>query len=179
MSHRKRSNIASGIVLILIGMVLLVSRTIPGLKAWLSFSFTWPMIIVLVALGLLVIGMVTGEPDMVVPACVVGGIGGILYFQDAGVVTWRSWAYLWTLIPGFAGAGTALAGLIKGKGREVSEGLETILVSVVLFTIFGSLLGGLVGFFPFRNYLPYLLILLGIFLFVRALVRPNKHASEQ
>ena len=179
MSHRRRTNIVSGIILILVGAVLLISKTIPGLSGWFDVAFTWPMIIVLVALGLLVIGMVSGEPDMVVPACVVGGIGGILYFQNAGVVTWQSWAYLWTLIPGFAGIGELLAGVIKWKKKQITEGLATILVSAVLFTIFGSLLGGLVGFFPFRTYLPYLLILLGIFLFIRALVRPNKHSSEQ
>ena len=178
MAHRRRTNIASGLVLVLIGAALLSSKIIPGLGNWFEFAFTWPMIIVLAALGLLVIGLMTAEPDMVVPACIVGGIGGILYFQNAGIVTWQSWAYLWTLIPGFVGIGTLLAGLIKWKKKQISEGLESILVSAVLFTIFGSLLGGVVGFFPLKHYLPYLLILLGIFLFIRALVRPSKRSSE-
>lgn len=178
MTHRRRTNITSGIVLIVIGAILLMTEVIPGLGHWFNVAFTWPVIIILVALGLLVIGLVTAEPDMAVPACIVGGIGGILYFQNAGILTWQSWAYLWTLIPGFVGIGTLLAGLIKWKRKQISEGLESILVSAVLFTIFGSLLGGVVGYFPFKNYLPYLLILLGIFLFIRALARPSKRSSE-
>lgn len=178
MTHRTRTNIASGIVLIVIGAILLMAKAIPGLGRWFDIAFTWPVIIILVALGLLVIGLMKAEPNMAIPACIVGGIGGILYFQNAGILTWRSWAYLWTLIPGFAGAGTILAGLIQWKKRQIAEGLESILVSVVLFAVFGSVLGGVIGDVPLKQSLPYLLILLGIFLFIRALVRPSKRSLE-
>lgn len=178
MQHQKRSSIASGIVLILIGAILLVARMFPGLRSWFDVTFSWPMIIVFIGFGLLIIGLVTGESDMAIPACIVGGIGGILYFQNAGIVTWQSWAYLWTLIPGFAGVGTLLAGLIKWKPKQMSEGLESILVSIVLLTIFGSLMGNIFGQFPLRGYLPYVLIVLGVFLFIRALVQPAKRSIE-
>lgn len=174
MHKQQRSNIASGIVLIFIGALLLVARIFPGLSAWFDITFTWPMIIVFVGLGLFIIGLVTGESDMAIPACIVGGIGGILYFQNAGTLTWESWAYLWTLIPGFVGAGTFLAGLLKWKPKQMTDGLESILVSIVLLTIFGSLMGNIFGHFPLRAYLPYVLIILGVFLFIRALVRPSQ-----
>lgn len=89
------------------------------------------MIIIFVALGLFVIGLLTGEPDMAIPACIVGGIGGILYFQAIGVLTWQSWAYMWTLIPGFVGLGLLIAGLLNWKRKQIGEGLESLLTSAV------------------------------------------------
>jgi hypothetical protein len=179
MSRRKKSNITSGLVLILIGVVLLTLQVFPGLRAWFNFTFTWPMIIIFVALGLLVIGLLTGEPDMAVPACIVGGIGGILYFQTIGILTWESWAYLWTLIPGFVGVGILIAGLLNWSRKQIGEGLESILVSAVLFTIFGSLFGDIFGRFPFRIYLPFALIALGVFMFIRALLQPVKRPRHE
>ena len=170
MSTVRRKNITSGIILILIGLVFLAFQVVPALKTWASQEFTWPVSIVLVALGLLVIGALTGTADMLVPACIVAGIGGILYFQNVGTVTWESWAFLWTLIPGFAGLGVFLAALLKWDKKEMVDGLQTILVSAVLFLVFGSLIGDAFGYIPFRTYLPVLLIALGLFLFVRALL---------
>jgi hypothetical protein len=179
MSHRKRSSLTSGLVLILLGAVLLALQVFPGLGAWFNFTFTWPMIIILVALGLFVIGLLTGEPDMAIPACIVGGIGSILYFQTIGVLTWESWAYMWTLIPGFVGVGILIAGLLNWKRKQIGEGLESILTSAVLFTIFGSLFGDIFGYFPLKFYLPFALIVLGVFLFIRALLRPIKHTTRE
>jgi hypothetical protein len=169
MSTNKRKSIASGIILILIGLVFLALQLIPGLRFWADQSFTWPMSIIAVAFGLLVIGALTGTADMLVPACIVGGIGGILYLQNSSVLTWESWAYLWTLIPGFAGVGVFLAGLIKWNKKEIVDGIQTTLVSGVLLLVFGSLMGDMFGKFPMRDYLPFVLIALGLFLFVRAL----------
>ena len=179
MSRHKRSNLTSGLVLILIGAILLALQVFPGLGAWFNFTFTWPMIIIFVALGLLVIGLLSGEPDMAIPACIVGGIGGILYFQTIGVLTWQSWAYMWTLIPGFVGVGILIAGLLNWRRKQIGEGLESILTSAVLFTIFGSLFGDIFGYFPFKYYLPFALIALGVFLFIRALLRPVKRTIKE
>ncbi len=171
METQKRRNISSGIFLILLGLIFLVIQIFPSL----TITFTWPMIIIFVALGLLVIGMLTGAPEMAIPGCIVGGIGGILYLQNAGILTWESWAYLWTLIPGFVGLGIMISGLLRLKMKQVSEGLEAILVSAVLFAIFGSIFGNVLGFFPFKGYvLPLLLIAVGLISFVRALLGTQK-----
>jgi ABC-type branched-subunit amino acid transport system permease subunit len=138
---------------------------------WADQEFTWPVSILLVAVGLLVIGALTGTADMLVPASIVGGIGGILYFQNAGVLTWESWSFLWTLIPGFVGVGVFLAGLLKWNRKEMGDGLQSLLVSAVLFLVFGSLIGNVFGYVPFTSYLPILLIVLGIYLFVRAILK--------
>jgi hypothetical protein len=179
MSRQKKSHLTSGLVLILLGAVLLALQVFPGLGAWFNFTFTWPMIIIFVALGLFVIGLLTGEPDMAIPACIVGGIGGILYFQTIGVLTWQSWAYMWTLIPGFVGVGILIAGLLNWKRKQIGEGLESILTSAVLFTIFGSLFGDIFGYFPLKFYLPFALFALGVFMFIRALLRPIKRTTRE
>lgn len=173
MANQRRRNITSGLILILIGLILLAFQVIPALRGWFGAEFTWPVTILLVAVGLLVLGALTGTADMLVPASIVGGIGGILYLQNEGILTWESWAYLWTLIPGFVGVGVTLAGLLKWRRREIVDGLQTILVSAVLFLVFGSLFGEMFGYFPFSDYLPVLLIVLGLFLFIRTLVSPR------
>ena len=169
MSNRRQRSIASGLLLILIGLVFVAFQVFPGFREYIPLQFTWPMILIIIALGLLVLGALTGTVDMLVPTCILSGIGTILYFQDAGRITWQSWAFLWTLIPGFAGLGVALAGLLKWKQSEIYDGLRTMLVSAVLFLVFGSLLGDMLGFVPFKPLLPILLIILGLFMFIRAL----------
>jgi hypothetical protein len=166
MEHRVRSNLAAGVVLVLLGVWFLAMQLVPGLQIYTALS--WPLIIVGVGVILLVIGLLTGVPSMAVPACIVGGIGGLLYWQNA-TGNWESWAYTWTLIPGFVGVGTVLAGLLGGESRQgVRGGAWLILISLVLFAAFGSFFGalGLVG-----PYWPLLLIALGILVFVRSLFR--------
>jgi hypothetical protein len=164
MEHRVRSNLAAGLVLVLLGVWFLIMQFVPGLQIYTALS--WPLIIVGVGVILLVIGLFTGVPSMAVPACIVGGIGGLLYWQNV-TGNWESWAYTWTLIPGFVGVGTVLASLLGGESRQgVRGGVWLILISLLLFAAFGSFFGalGLVG-----SYWPLLLIALGILIFVRSL----------
>ena len=90
MNARQRKSITSGILLILIGAAFLAYQLVPGIQAWLDIRYTWPMNMLLVALGLIVLGAITGEADMLVPASIVGGIGGILYLQNEGILTLKS-----------------------------------------------------------------------------------------
>jgi len=164
MNRRGRSSLAGGVVLILLGIVFLVTQWVPGFRVWAS----WPLVIVGVGLALLVIGLVLGAPGMAVPACIVGGIGALLYWQNV-TGHWESWAYAWALIPGFVGVGVLLAGLLEGKFRQaLGGGGWLILISLVLFAIFGSFLGGLNLLGP---YWPVLLIALGLFILIARLVR--------
>lgn len=168
MSRTKRSRLVLGLILVLAGAGLLAFQLVPGLDVWFNVRFEWPLIIVGVGVLMLFLGLLFGTPDMAVPATVVGGIGGLLYWQ-ALTGRWESWAYAWTLIPGFVGLGVLLAGLFGSNTRDsIREGLRTILVSLVLFAIFGSLFGAL-GFLG--NYWPVLLILLGLLFLVQALTR--------
>jgi hypothetical protein len=170
MDARRRLPLVGGLLLIALGALLLAGELVPD---W-DIEFTWPWIIILVGLGLLVLGLLTGQPAMAVPACIVGGIGGILYYQDV-TQDWASWAYLWPLIPGFAGVGTILAGLLGGYfGRAVRDGGKSILFSLVGFLVMAALLGRL-G--ELGRYWPVLLILAGVVALVSALL-PRRTRSQ-
>ncbi len=167
MNRRQRSSLMLGLLLIIVGGGLLALQFMPEWRAALGNYLGWPMIIIGVAGLLLLIGVLTGAPGMVVPTCIVGGIGGILYWQNA-TGNWESWAYVWTLIPGFVGLGTLLLGLLTSDSGAVRGGLGTIATSIVLFLIFASLFGGL-GLLG--NYWPVLLIVLGLITLGQALFR--------
>jgi hypothetical protein len=140
----------------------------PALTALIHIELAWPVIILVVAGFLLLLGLLIGVPEMAVPACIIAGIGGILYYQN-NTGDWESWEFLWTLIPGFVGVGILLSALLGGKmNRGLGSGLWAILVSLVLFAIFSSIFGRAVFLGP---YWPVLLILLGVIVFIRALFR--------
>jgi hypothetical protein len=154
-------------LLIVFGALILAVQLLPGLQLW----FSWPWIIIGFGVVMLVIGSATGVPALAIPACIIGGMGGILYYQTI-TGDWDSWAYIWSLIPGFVGVGIVLSGLLGGEGGEaVRAGGWLILISLVLFAAFGSLFGalGMMG-----DYWPVLLILLGLLLLVGPLLRTRR-----
>ncbi|MCP4539302.1 MAG: hypothetical protein GY832_19370 [Chloroflexi bacterium] len=164
MNRSRRSSLTGGMILILLGAWFLAVQLVPGLQNW----FSWPWIIIGVGILMLLGGLLGGVPDMAVPGCIVGGIGGILYWQNA-TGNWDSWAYIWSLIPGFVGVGIILSGLFGGKLRKsLREGGNLILTSLIMFIIFGAFLGGpnLLG-----DYWPVLLILLGLWTLIRPFFR--------
>lgn len=165
---QRRSSLAFGLVLVLLGVWFLVVQFIPGLQDWFRLEMTWPLIIVGVAVLMLVFGILAGIPVMVMPASIVGGIGGLLYWQNA-TGHWESWAYAWTLIPGFVGVGTILMGLWgQETRRSITGGVWLIAISLVLFAVFGSFLGGPNLFGP---YWPVLLIAFGVLLLIQSFFR--------
>lgn len=168
MDHQRRSSLAAGLILVLIGVWFLVNQLVPGLQIWVNARVSWPLFVIGAGVLILVVGLLVGAADMAVPACIVGGIGGLLYWQNT-TGDWQSWSYAWALIPGFVGVGTILAGLLKGQlGRGLREGIGAIFFSLILFAIFASFLGGKNILGP---YWPVLLILLGIWILVRRLFR--------
>jgi hypothetical protein len=125
-----------------------------------------------VAALMLVMGILTRAPVMAIPACIVGGIGSLLYYQNLSG-NWASWAYAWALIPGFVGVGLVLSGVL-GNGRlrdALSGGAWLLFISLVLFVVFGSFLGGLNIIGAYWVYWPALLIVLGVVFLVRSFRR--------
>lgn len=173
MDKRRMTDLIGGVLLLLIGGLLLAGLWVPELQ----FVFDWPVTIIGVGVGLFLIGMVASVPGMAVPAFIVGGIGGILYYQNL-TGDWDSWAYVWTLIPGFVGLGAAVSELIEGQGWDaIRDGLNMVLISIILFLVFGSAFGalGMVG-----QYWPALLIALGLIVLARAVLgRGEKEATKE
>ena len=111
MNRQNRTQLVLGLLLILFGLWFIAAQRVPSLKAWAEIQFQWPFYVIGAGALILVIGLLTGAANMVIPACIVAGIGGILYYQNYSN-DWESWSFLWTLIPGFVGIGTNLAGLL-------------------------------------------------------------------
>lgn len=162
MDKERGPSLALGLLLILAGLWFLAGQFVPGLERWAEFS--WPLIVVGVGVFLLLLGLATGVPGLAVPASIVGGIGGILFYQNAAG-DWESWAYIWTLIPGFVGVGLLLMTLLGEESPGARRGaLWLVGISLALFLVFGSFLGGLSLLGP---YWPVLLIALGVLLLLR------------
>lgn len=175
--RQNRSTLFLGLLLILIGAWLVVSRQVPAVRDWLDVNFAWPMWVIGAGLLIFLIGLITGAPGMSVPAAIVAGIGGILYYQNA-TDNYASWAYMWTLIPGFVGVGMILAGLLGEYTRlNIARGLNLLVVSAVMFLIFGALLGGLSILGP--NGPAIVLIALGLYILLRGLVRNTNRGSNE
>ncbi|MEW6717781.1 MAG: hypothetical protein AB1345_09785 [Chloroflexota bacterium] len=169
-----RFNLTGGIILILLGVWFLAAQFVPGLNAWVGHN--WPLTIIFAGLIMLLFGLIGGVWGMAVPACIVGGIGGLLFWQNA-TGNWGSWAYAWTLIPGFVGVGVILSNLLGGQGiRSTRGGMWLIFSSLTLFAIFGSFLGAPTSWL---RYWPLLLIVFGIWMLVRSLTRTGRREAPQ
>ena len=128
----------------------------------------WPLNIVGVGALILLIGLLLGAPGMAVPAAIVAGIGGILYYQTRAE-DFQSWSYMWTLIPGFVGVGTLLSGLLSRSMRQARSGLDLMAISAVLFIAFAAFFNKLTMFGP---YVPaILLVALGVWLLISSFLR--------
>jgi hypothetical protein len=164
MNESRKPRLAVGLFLILIGIWLLATRLIPGFEESLGSRLGWPMIIVAVGAFLLFLGLVVGTPEMAIPASIVTGTGLLLYYQNASG-NWLSWSYAWTLYPAFVGVGLIFSRLLGSRqGANFRHGLNLILISLVMFTIFGSFLGGFAFLGP---YWPLILVAAGMLLLLQ------------
>jgi len=173
---QNRSSLALGIILLVVGGWLLATRQVPALQEWLSNHSTGSIYTIGAGLLILLLGLITNAPGMAVPASIVAGIGGILYYQEVNSA-YSSWSYMWTLIPGFVGVGSILAGLLgENTRRNLRSGLRLLVISAVMFLIFGSLLGGLEVLGPYG--LPIIIILLGLYFLGNGFMRSNRGGNE-
>ncbi|MBL8049962.1 MAG: hypothetical protein JNM46_01960 [Anaerolineales bacterium] len=173
-----RSQLALGVILVLIGAWFLLDQTVPAFSNFFDKYTEWPINLLLIGGVIFIVGLVLGAPGLSVPAAIVAGTGGIFYYQQA-TGNYESWSYLWTLYPGFVGVGSILAGLLGDHtAHNLKRGLNMMVFSALLFLGFSAFFGGwdLLG-----NYVPaILLILLGLWVLGQGLYRTykNKNQSE-
>jgi len=175
MNKRNRTQLVLGILLILVAAWLVIHQVRPEWTSWLKLDFEWPTWIMLTGAALLLVGLATGNSEMAVPACIVAGIGGILYYQNA-TGDWSSWSYMWALIPGFGGLGNLLSALISGRiKQEGRNAINTIFVSIILFVIFAAIFGGLEILGPYKDFILIgLLFIFGLWLILRGIFRKRE-----
>jgi hypothetical protein len=175
MERKNRTQLALGIILILVAAWLIATRIRPDLANILHLTFDWPVWVMLSGAGLLLIGLLVGAPGMAIPACIVAGVGGILYYCNS-TQNWGAWAYLWTLFPGFVGVGSILAGILGEDFKQsVRNGVNSIFVSLVLFAVFATIFNAWTIFGPYSAYVPIVLLFaLGLWFLLRGVLRRNK-----
>ena len=155
---KTRSNVAVALLLIGLGVWFLAIQFFPTLKEFAYSSTSWPLMIIGAGVFLGLLALVLWVPGLWIPACIVGGIGGLLYWQNLND-RWETWAFTWTLIPGFVGVGMLISGFLSKNRRQIVGAGWNIFTSLILFAIFGSFLGGIS---ILGTYWPILLILLGL-----------------
>ncbi|MEA3327002.1 MAG: hypothetical protein U9R53_06800 [Chloroflexota bacterium] len=167
MNRNRRASIFGGIFLVLLGAFFLAREFYPDIFAF----WDWPFIIIGLGALFLLWAVLGGIGGLAIPATILTGIGGILYYQNT-TGNWESWSFIWALIPGFVGVGILLSGLIDRKFKaSLDSGLTLIVISVILFLIFGTTFGMNYGL---GQYWPVLLILLGLISLVRVIFRRKK-----
>jgi len=164
---KNRSDLAWGLILIINGAFLLVTRVFPGYFNFLD----WPFTVIAVGIVFLLAAILSRNGGLAIPGCIVGGIGAILYYQQMSG-RWETWSFAWTLIPGFVGLGILLSGLIDRSGpRFDSSSLVLMAISATGFVIFG----GSFGFgWNYGNLWPLFIIGLGVIVLISAFLQPKK-----
>jgi hypothetical protein len=167
MDQRSRSALVVGTILILLGVFFLAMRIVPGILDTLS----WPFIVIGVGVLFFVLALATWTPGLAIPAFIIGGIGGILYWQNL-TGAWWTWSFVWALIPGFVGVGVAVNELLEGKPlKALVEGGWPIAISLLLFFLFGSFFGAL----PWLgSWWAVILIAIGVLVILKPLIRKKK-----
>jgi hypothetical protein len=170
MDRKQVASTCAGGLVILLGVLLLLDRAVPGSLRF----FSWPLLVLGVGAVFYLSGIGTPATGLVIPGAIVAGIGGILFWQNL-TGRWFSWAYVWTLIPGFVGLGLysfyRLHPSIHGA-RDAGRWL--LVASGILFLIFTTFLG------PFHWFWVIMglgLIALGGVLLWRGLGRGGKRDS--
>lgn len=171
----RRGSLTFGILLILIGGWFLAVQFIDPLENWVERFIDWPFWIIGPGLLFLVAAIVSGVSGLAVPGSIITGIGCIMYYQNF-TNDWESWSYMWTLIIGFVGIGVFLMHMLDGTPRKaIKEGGNTIVTSLIMFLIFGSIFRSVFGDPPFLgDYWPLLLVAAGLWMLVRPLLRRPK-----
>lgn len=173
----KRGSVIGGLILIAMGLLFLLLQTNPEIAAQIDLGLHWPLIIVAVGV-LFLVGALLGSAGMAVPGMIMVGLGGLFYYQSMSG-NWASWAYAWTLIPGFVGLGIILMGLLDRNSRSsIRGGITLLFISLIMFAVFG---GFIAGFGILQQFWPVLLIVGGILILLRSRSgkRPVENGTEQ
>jgi hypothetical protein len=142
MDTNRRGNLVVGLLLLVIGGWFLAAQFNPAMANLIQIDYQWPLIVVGVGLFFFLMSLLMRTPGLAVPASIIGGIGGILYYQNS-TGDWASWAYAWALIPGFVGFGVLLMHLLEGRlWAGLREGVGLMIFSLFMFGIFSGFLGG-------------------------------------
>jgi len=175
-TNRNRGGLVIGIILIIVGVLALFGR----LFTFINWDNAWPLVIVGVGAAFF-IGMVLGGKSaggLAVPGSILVTIGLILLVINA-TEQWTAWAYAWALIICGIGVGVLINGYWSDLPELRKRGMDTIRSGLILFLIFGVIIGfifSVTGVTNWGNLLLWgiLLALVGVYLLVSHLLSLGK-----
>jgi hypothetical protein len=162
-----------GIPTLTTGMLLFVASVTGNWSIW---AYLWPLEVISVAIGFILMAIFLKVPWLMIPASIVGLTGLVLQFC-AITGWWSSWAVLWTVEPLAVGLPLLVIGLVKKiEGVKLAgiilcglAGLAFAAMSTVLVT--SLWITRLIG--------PALVLGLGALLVVSALMKPSPEKTEK
>lgn len=159
-----------GGILIILGITFLLLNVIPGF----NLRQTWPLIFMIIA-GAFAAPLIlwpaakTTLAVLLIPGAVFLSLGLIFSYASA-TNDWSAWAFAWTLIPAGAGLGLWSAARIGRWGEgAVLAGFWMFIGNLGLFVLIGLLISAPL----IRSIAPIMLILVGILILLRSLLRPR------
>jgi hypothetical protein len=158
-----------GIPTLTTGMLLFIASVTGHWSVW---TYLWPLEVLSVALGFVLMAIFMKIPWLAIPASIIGGTGLVLQFC-AATGFWGSWAVLWTIEPLSVGLPLLVIGLVKKIEGLKLAGLILSGLAGVAFAAMSSFL--VTTFWLTRLIGPAIVLGLGILLVFTAL---QKRSSE-
>lgn len=166
-----------GTLLIVLGVLFLVQQFL-AIDIW---DWMWPFLILFAGLFFFAMMFAGGRSSagLAIPGSILTMVGLILVVQNVFDL-FQTWAYAWALVfPVSLGVGQYIDGVWRADPGRKAHGLRQIQAGLILFVLLGAffeLVINLSGFSSDRlaQYAwPLILILFGLWLLARTLIRPR------
>lgn len=135
---------------------------------WSVWAYLWPLEVISVGLGFVLMAIFLKVPWLLIPASIVGMNGLVLQFC-AATGLWSSWAVLWTVEPFAVGLPLLLIGMFKKIDGVKMTGIILCGFAGLAFAAMTSLL--VTSFWITRLIGPGIVLALGILLVLSALLK--------
>jgi len=172
-SSTRTAGLLFGVILIVLGLLFLALNFLSAMFRTNLLGLLWPGIFFAAAL-VFYVPPLTAQYNrrelagLFIPGTVLLTLG-LIFTYNVLTRDWDSWAYAWILLPAGVGIGLALGSTFGGWGRSATTvGLVMAAISAAAFALFATIFGQ----FLFRVFGPALIILIGLILLVRAVLRP-------
>jgi hypothetical protein len=133
MMAQSQRNTFGAVLLIGLGLLFLIGQ-IFNVNLWEMMGFTWPVFVMIPGVIFLALAF-TGDKKMsgfAFPGTIITGTGAILWYQNL-TDNWQSWAYAWTLYPGFVGLAMMFVALRNADKKTYGIGRSMVNYSLIAF----------------------------------------------
>jgi hypothetical protein len=146
--------------------ILLFLASVTGY--WSIWSYLWPLEVISVGLGFVLMAIFLKVPWLFIPASIIGFTGFVLQFC-AATGLWSSWAVLWTVEPFAVGLPLLLIGMIRKIEGVKMAGIILCGIAGLAFAAMSALL--VTSLWITRLVGPGIILALGILLVLSAVIK--------